>query len=193
MRKLLTLFVTCAMLVSCSVIAAAQDDGRRALAEELLNLMNMKDNSGAGLAMVKQMISGNSAMMKQNSARPDDMAAKISSDTEKFFDKLAADLSWDKMKDDYITMYAETYTAYELKGIIAFYKSPAGQAFSKKQPELMKKGMELSRARIMPKILEMQGEMMNERKAARDARKQKMKERMDATQQEQNEEQNGKE
>ena len=52
-------------------------------------------------------------------------------------------------------LYASTFTEEELQGVIDFYKSPAGKSFVAKQPELMKKSMELNQAKmsaIMPQI-----------------------------------------
>jgi len=132
----------------------AQEASRRAMAEELLNLMNMQENIAKSFAMVKQMIPAQMEKMKQTMGQTN-MPSKVSSQTDSMMDMMAQELSWDKMKDDYITLYAETFTEDEMKGIIAFYKSPAGQAFITKQPELMKRSMELSQKimmQIMPKI-----------------------------------------
>jgi len=77
-------------------------------------------------------------------------------------DMLAQEFSWDKLKEDYITLYAETFTEDEMKGAIAFYKSPAGQAFITKQPEVVRRSMELSQKmmmQIMPKIQAMTKEL----------------------------------
>jgi hypothetical protein len=41
---------------------------------------------------------------------------------------LASALSWEKLKPIYVKLYADTYTEQEMDGIIAFYKSPAGEA-----------------------------------------------------------------
>src|ERR1035437_650897 len=76
------------------------------------------------------------------------MPSNVSSQTNRMMEMMAQELSWNKMKDDYIALYAETFTEDEMKGMIAFYKSPAGQAFTKKHPELSKRSMELSRKLI---------------------------------------------
>ncbi len=65
------------------------------------------------------------------------------------------------MKEEYITLYSETYTEPELKDMIAFYKTPSGQAFIKKQPEVLKRSFELSQkvmSGLMPKIQAMANE-----------------------------------
>ena len=44
-------------------------------------------------------------------------------------------LNWETLKPRFIDLYAETYTEPELDGILAFYKSPAGQAMLNKVPQ----------------------------------------------------------
>ena len=160
------------MLVMGVLSVNAQETQRRAMAEELLNVMNMQDAIEKSFAMVKQMIPAQMEKMKQVTGDTN-MPANVSSQTDKMMDMLAEEMSWNKMKADYITLYAETFTEQELKDTVAFYKSPAGQAFIKKQPELMKRSMEISQKimmKIMPKIQAMSEEL---KKAAPATEKQK--------------------
>jgi len=150
-----------AMLVLGVMCVSAQETQRRAMAEELLNVMNMQDTIEKSFAMVKQMIPAQMEKMKQVTGDTN-MPANVSSQTDKMMDMLAEEMSWNKMKADYITLYAETFTEQELKDTVAFYKSPTGQAFIKKQPELMKRSMEISQKvmmQIMPKIQAMSEEL----------------------------------
>lgn len=152
MRKMVVLIAAGVMLIGWS--ANAQETSRRAMAEDLLNLMNMRENIEKSFAMIKQMIPAQMEKMKQATGQTN-MPANVSGQTDKMMEMMAQELSWDKMKEDYITLYADTFTEEELKGIIAFYKSPAGQAFIKKQPELTKRSMEMSQKfmlQVMPKI-----------------------------------------
>jgi hypothetical protein len=161
-----------AMLVLGVMCVSAQETQRRAMAEELLNVMNMQDTIEKSFAMVKQMIPAQMEKMKQVTGDTN-MPANVSSQTDKIMDMLAKEMSWNKMKADYITLYAETFTEQELKDTVAFYKSPTGQAFIKKQPELMKRSMEISQKvmmQIMPKIQAMTEEL---KKAVPAAEKQK--------------------
>ena len=161
-----------AMLVLGVMCVSAQETQRRAMAEELLNVMNMQDTIEKSFAMVKQMIPAQMEKMKQVTGDTN-MPANVSSQTDKIMDMLAKEMSWNKMKADYITLYAEMFTEQELKDTVAFYKSPTGQAFIKKQPELMKRSMEISQKvimQIMPKIQAMTEEL---KKAVPAAEKQK--------------------
>ena len=152
MRKMIGLIA--AGLVLSVVGVNAQEASRRAMAEELLNLMNVQETIEKSFAMIKQMIPAQTEKIKQVTGQTN-MPANVSGQADKMMDMMAQELSWDKMKEDYIALYADTFTEEELKGIIAFYKSPAGQAFTKKQPELTKRSMEMSQKfmlQVMPKI-----------------------------------------
>ena len=139
----------------------AQEDARSALAEELLVAMDMPGSIEKSFAMMKQMLPAQMEKMNQ-AAGPSKTSANVSEQTTKMMDMMAEALSWDKIKNDYVALYAETFTAAELKDLIAFYKSPAGQAFTKKQPELTRRSVEMSQKlmmQIMPKIQAMTKEM----------------------------------
>lgn len=49
------------------------------------------------------------------------------------------DLSWSTQSQMYVRVYSETLTQEEVNGVIAFYKSPAGQAWLKKTPAIFQK------------------------------------------------------
>jgi len=102
----------------------------------------------------------------------------LSADEQAIMDKQQAkmiaimkdELSWAKIKDGFVQVYRDTFSQEEIDGIIAFYKSPAGQAFIDKQPALMKNTMTLMQQRmgpIMQKIQQMSAETAKELKAAK--------------------------
>ena len=162
MRKIIGLIA--AGLVLSMAGANAQEASQRTMAEELLNVMNVPDSIEKSFAMMKQMIPAQTEKIMQATGQTN-MPSNVSSQTDKMMDMMTQALSWDKMKDDYITLYAETFTEDEMKGMIAFYKSPAGQAFIKKQPELMKRSVELSQKKmlkLMPQIQALTQKMAQE-------------------------------
>jgi hypothetical protein len=55
-------------------------------------------------------------------------------------------MSWEKMKPMYVQLYRDTFEQEEVDGLIAFYKSPAGQAYVTKMPLLMSKSMAISQS-----------------------------------------------
>jgi len=141
--------------------AYGQEASRRAMAEELLTLMNVQASMEKSMAMVKQMIPAQIEKTMQAMGQTNRIA-NLSKQTDKMMALMSQELSWDKMKNEFITLYAETFTEDELKGVIAFYRSPAGQAFQSKLPELMKRSMELNQKlmiQIMPKLQTLSMEM----------------------------------
>ena len=102
----------------------------------------------------------------------------LSADEQAIMDKQQAkiiavmkdELSWAKIKDGFVQVYRETFSQEEIDGIIAFYQSPAGQAFIDKQPALMKNTMAFMQQRmgpIMQKIQQMAEETAKELAAAK--------------------------
>ena len=82
-------------------------------------------------------------------------ALEVMPQINKMMDVMSQELSWTNLKDGYIAIYADVFTTVELKGLVAFYKSPAGQAYALKQPELTQRTAMLTQEimiRIMPKI-----------------------------------------
>ena len=161
MRKVYMIVLVMAFALALPV-RAQEENARRASAEKLLELMKVQASIEESFAVVKQM---QEAQLKSMGISGE-AADKAQSMQKQIMDLLAKELSWDKLKDDYIGIYAGTFTEDELKGLIDFYKSPVGQKFISKNPELMKKTMAITQkqmADIMPKIqqITMEG-MMDE-------------------------------
>lgn len=166
MRKIIGLIAV--GLVLSGVAVTAQEVSRRALAEELLSAMNVKATIENSFAMIKRMIPAQMEQMRQATGQTN-RPTIVGSEQDKIMDMVSQELSWDNLKDGYVTIYAESFTEKELQGAITFYKSPAGQAFITKQPELMKRAMELTQklmAKVMPKVQAMTKEMIESNQAA---------------------------
>lgn len=146
-----TLIIT---LVWSTLAVFAQENKRQALAEELLTSMDMQSSIEQSFAKVKQMLPQQMKSMQQAMGTTN-VPESVSAQTAKIFDMVAEELSWNKMKADYVALYAETLSEQELRDLIAFYKTPTGQSFVKKQPELMQRAMEINQKlmiKIMPRI-----------------------------------------
>jgi hypothetical protein len=63
---------------------------------------------------------------------------------------LKEELSWDKVKGQYVQAYREMFSQEEIDGLIAFYQTPAGQSLVNKQPELAKRAMTILQQRMAP-------------------------------------------
>jgi len=73
--------------------------------------------------------------------------APVSPQTQKLYDKAQAEvvammkdiLAWDKLEPVYLRVYQKSLSQQEVDGMIAFYKTPAGQALITKMPLIMQK------------------------------------------------------
>jgi hypothetical protein len=98
--------------------------------------------------------------------------AKVQKDIDKREAELAAFmkelLDWNKLEPIYVRIYQKTFSQQEVDGMIAFYKTPAGQAVISKMPAAMQNTMnemQTMMGPVMQKIQRMQQEVLAEIKA----------------------------
>ena len=71
-------------------------------------------------------------------------------------DFFARYMSWASLENDFVTLYAETFSEQELRDMIAFYTTPTGQKALKALPELMQKGAALGQAHVQEHVGELE-------------------------------------
>ena len=175
-----------AAVLFCGLAFGADEASDRArLAADLLDAINMETQVSQSFEAAKAAIP---AQMKQMQsflpAGPNGEKRGLPAEqTEKMMDRMlgmiTTEMSWEKVKADYVTLYADTFTAAELEELLAFYRSPAGKSFVAKQPLLTQKSVAMSQKsmlRLMPKIIAMTTESVAE--AAPPARVEPVKERV---------------
>jgi len=57
-------------------------------------------------------------------------------------------MSWDKLKPGMVEAYRNAYSEEELDGMIAFFKSPVGQAYLAKSPTIAAKSREIAESKV---------------------------------------------
>lgn len=73
-------------------------------------------------------------------------------------------MSYAQLKDEFVNIYAEAFTADELKQLNAFYATPVGQKTIQKMPELMAKGAQLGAQQVQDNMAELQQMIQEEAK-----------------------------
>lgn len=124
------------------------------LSKEMLKLMDMQKMIEQVISQVQQI---QMTQMKQLNI-PEQDQIKLGEFQIKLNAKLSEAMSWEKMEPEYIKLFSEVYTEDELKAIVGFYTTPAGQSMLKKQPLLMQKSTLISQKQIqsaMPEIQKM--------------------------------------
>jgi uncharacterized protein len=144
-------------ILICAAVSAVRADeaSKTAKVEEFFKVSHTEQILTQGMAMMlSQAKSG--MIQKMLDVTPTPEQAKANDELQ---DKLAAiltrTLSWEKLKPAYVKLYAGAYTEEELDGIVAFYKSPAGQALISNSPSIMAKANEIVQQQLasaMPEI-----------------------------------------
>jgi hypothetical protein len=139
------------------VVASAGQAARLRLAARLLDAMQMSKTVEDQFAMIRDMQKGMMTQMVTQMGMPPDALSGVEAVQEEVAQVVAHDLSWEAAKASYTEIYASTFSESELKGLIAFYHSPAGRALVLKTPDLTAKTMEIGQrqlATLLPKIQE---------------------------------------
>ncbi len=111
---------------------------RRAAAEKLLNLFNMDQTYDQAMTQAMNM----AVSMIENQDLPDAEKTNARKAVEASMGVSMEKFSWKRMKGVFVDIYADVLDLEELEGLIAFYESPIGQKFLKKQPQLSLATME---------------------------------------------------
>lgn len=86
----------------------------------------------------------------------------------KLTDVLRQQISWAKMEPMMIDLYKKSFSQKEVNDMLAFYRTPSGQAVIEKMPALMNQTMTVSQAKIqamLPQIRDIGTEMGQELQA----------------------------
>ena len=122
----------------------ADDASKRTKAEEMLTLSKVDNLSKQMLASVPDRVkqAASRQMLVQTASTPDQK--KI---TQQYLDQMGGiaqkGASWDAVHPKLVDLYVQLFTEPEMDGIIAFYKTPSGQALVAKTPELSSKTIQV--------------------------------------------------
>jgi uncharacterized protein len=156
-----------ACLLAASLGASAAPVSDESI-ETLLELTHAESLVDTVYASVEQMIRQGMNQALQGKPLSAEQRTFIDGIPARFAAVMREEFNWQKMKPVYMQLYRETFDQAEIDGLIAFYRSPAGQSFIAKMPKVMQKSMvvvqEQMRA-MMPKIQEATAQAMEEAKA----------------------------
>lgn len=135
--------------------------------EELLLLMKVDENLAYTFAQLRPIL------LEQFQAMMDgDVTSEQVQIMEKYMgemlDMMEEEMSWEKMKDDFIHVYMSVYTEEEIQELIKFYQTPVGQKTIEQTPILMEQSMEISQKYLfatLPKLQSIAEKMEAELKA----------------------------
>ena len=144
--------------------------------------------TGASEASIKQLLvvtevqkvldgmAGQMDSMMKNVVQQASQGEPVSAKAQKSIDTCRAEvmalfkeeLDWKKMEPLYVRVYQQSFNQQEIDGLLAFYKTPTGQALIKKMPLVMQNAnieMQKRMNPMMQKIQQMQQEVITEIRA----------------------------
>lgn len=154
--KKLTAMALALMVVSFDDSARADDtSARHALAERLLEAMQMEKQMEKSMeAMNAQIAITKANMLETMGQKP---PAGTAPNTLSMMERMAEEMSYENIKNDYVAIYAEVFSTKELEGLIAFYESPIGLAWLDKQPDVMMRTAQIAQnkmSKLMPLMMD---------------------------------------
>lgn len=158
-----------ALVLFACPFAHADEASKRAKIDEMFTIMHID-------ATLKQVVT-QSAAQGQRAAKSLFGDHPISDSDQKIIDShisqlttlLGTTLDWNKLKPQYTDLYAAAFTEDQVDGIIAFYKSPSGQALLTKTPDLMSQSQQIVQAQVVtvqPQLRAIMMDLMQQVQAA---------------------------
>ena len=141
-------------------VAFANEANQRKLSEQIFQVIGSENQMKDMFERVKSLqITQIQKIAKQsNVPEPKNLIENMNGIFEK-------NLDWNDFKGKYIDMYVHVFTEDELKGILNFYKSPIGQKYIERTPDVMKKSANIYREmmqKIVPEVTKMVAELKNQ-------------------------------
>lgn len=149
------------VVVSAVALPAFADQaGKRALIGEMLALTKadaliqavLEQQRGAIREQMQQTIDSN----RQLQPYAQDLEPLVAEYEGKTLELLRKTLDWTSLKPQLVAIYEDVFSEEELAGVVAFYRTPAGQAFLRKMPDLMSRTMQTVQQEVQVMVPEMQ-------------------------------------
>ena len=147
-----TLLVLSICTAALAPLAHADEASHRAKVEEMLRLTKTEAGLHDQLTNLQTRVG---ELAKQQFNLPSPTAEQTASITEyqgKVQQITTEEVGWEQVRPIIIKLYSDSFTDADLDGIIAFYKSPAGEALVAKMPQVANK----TTATVQDRIKELQ-------------------------------------
>lgn len=158
------------LAISLFASAAAAAPASQASVEELLALTRAESMIDAMYPQIEQVMRQSMKTAQGDKPISAEQQRVVDIMSAKFVAIMREEFNWEKFKPQFTQIYQETFEQEEIDGLIAFYKSPAGQASVVKMPTVMQKAMVLSQEQmkvIYPKMQAAIKQAVSEAKAVK--------------------------
>ncbi len=179
MTKLTAAVLTAILLATPIHAQETVSPQKRALLDELIKVSDLATVTQKAMSMMADQVGANlkenlsKSMPGMESLTPEQREKALALGREmgtrvvrRMFDALSKEINYNELIETvYIPVYNKYYSEDDLKGLIAFYKSPVGVKFVKVMPDVQAEATKLSQQSMSPKVMKIVGEIMSEEMA----------------------------
>jgi hypothetical protein len=128
--------------VAADTVPHTTDPARLAAAHELVDALNVQKVIDRSMeTMLRMQVQANPAMGQFADIMRDFLGRYV---------------TWQALRDSYAQVYADLFTAAELRELVAFYHSPTGRKLADATPEITERGSNLGRDAVQAHLPELQ-------------------------------------
>jgi len=151
------------LIATLACVAYGDEATKTAKVEEYLKLMKVDVNIQQMKDVVRKQMQTSATQqlsgVKQSPQQEQAFKEYLDKTNTLIFDTL----TWEKMRPEYVKIYSDAFTEKELDDMIAFYKSPSGQAMVDKTPALTEKTIAIAQKRMLEVMPQLQKLMQDYR------------------------------
>jgi len=151
-----------AMGLSAAALAAPP---KEAAIDELIQVARLREQTETMMqSMEKDLATNMNGMMAGIAGREISPAKRqrLQGMQRQMMQILREEMAWEKIQPIYRQIYKESFTQEEIDGMLAFYRSPVGQAMLQKMPQVMERSMQISRERLLPRVTQRMTQLLSE-------------------------------
>jgi hypothetical protein len=142
------LFLLLTLLLMAAGSARADEASKARKVEELFAVARLEEMFSQSMTMAMNQVKTSVMQETRGVNLPPEKTKLLEEMQGKVEAVVRTALSWEQIRPQYINLYAGAFTEEQLDDLLAFYRSPAGQAMVSSSPMLMKKGAEIAQQRM---------------------------------------------
>ena len=162
------------LLLACALSFFVATPGHAAPAsrdsvEQLFSMIDMQKTYDATFDAMKKSVDDAFLKSPQLQTLTPEQRQHFDAGMQRMYALMHDEMDWRKLKPEYEQMYMDTFSQDEIDGILAFYRTPSGQAMIQKMPVMMGKVMQLTQSRmqnLMPRVMQIMQDAMKDAKPA---------------------------
>ena len=171
-RRILPLLLLCGSIAlaadNSSPTPAPSNPPSEASVKQLLEVAQARKLIDSVMKQMDNLMQQSIAQATQGQKIPPKVQKDIDAQSGEMMTMMKDLLDWKKLEPMYVRVYQKTFSQQEVDGMIAFYKTPAGQAVIGKMPAVMQNTIEEMQqlmGPVMQKMQKMQQDVVAKMKA----------------------------